>query len=130
MDENLSAAAQHAAMAREALYAAELLLDGKLARSSVDRSYYAAFHAASALLASRGIYPASHDGVISMLALHFVKPGVLPKDAGRQLQDLYNQRLIADYKGWLEQDAEDAARCAAAARTFMEQALALLPAAA
>jgi len=59
MDENLTAARQHADLAREALRAAELLLEHGLSRSSIDRSFYAAFHAASALLASRGIYPGS-----------------------------------------------------------------------
>jgi uncharacterized protein (UPF0332 family) len=102
MDANLAAAHLQAELAREALKAAELLVANGLARSSIDRSYYAAFHAASALLASRGIFPGSHDGVIAMLALHFVKAGALPKGAGRDLQRLQDQRLIADYKGYLD----------------------------
>ena len=77
MDENLTAAQIRLDQAREAIQAAELLADNGLARSSIERSYYAAFHAASALLASRGIYPSTHDGTISMLALHFVKAGAL-----------------------------------------------------
>lgn len=126
MDENLIAARQHAELSREALEAARLLLDHGLHRSSIDRSYYAAFHAASALLASRGIYPGSHDGVIAMLALHFVKAGALPRTAGRALQDLYNQRLIADYKGYLDQDAGDAAVCLQQAQSFTQQVLGLV----
>ncbi len=96
MDENLTAARQHADLAREALRAAELLLEHGLSRSSIDRSFYAAFHAASALLASRGIYPGSRDGVIAMFSLHFVKSGALPKEATWRLPDPYNRRLIAD----------------------------------
>lgn len=124
MDENLAAARQQAELAGEALRAAELLAEAGLVRSSIDRSYYAAFHAASALLASRGIFPTTHDGVIAMLSLHFVKAGALPREAARGLQDLQNQRLIADYKGYLEQDAADAAACLGVARSLVAQALA------
>jgi uncharacterized protein (UPF0332 family) len=126
MDANLTAARQHAELSREALDAARLLLAHSLYRSSIDRSYYAAFHAASALLASHGIYPGSHDGVIAMLALHFVKAGALPKASGRALQDLYNQRLIADYKGYLEQDAGEAQACLKQAEDFTDRVLALI----
>ena len=126
MDANLAAAHLQAELAREALQAAELLVANGLARSSIDRSYYAAFHAASALLASRGIFPGSHDGVIAMLALHFVKAGALPKGAGRDLQRLQDQRLIADYKGYLDQDAADAAECLATAQRFLAAVLPLL----
>jgi uncharacterized protein (UPF0332 family) len=79
MDENLTAAQIRLDQAREAIWAAELLADNGLAHSSIERSYYAAFHAASALLASRGIDPSTHDGTISLLALHFVKAGALSK---------------------------------------------------
>ncbi len=127
MDQDLTAARIHADQAREALRAAELLADHGLARSSVERSYYAAFHAASALLASRGIFPNSHDGVIAMLSLHFVKAGALPKEAGRDLQRLQDQRLIADYKGYLDQDRADAVECLGLARRFLTDTLALVP---
>ncbi len=108
-------------MSQEALRAAELLAGNGLYRSSIDRSYYAAFHAASALLAANGIFPGTHDGVIAMLSLHFVKTGALPKVTARRLQDLLNQRLIADYKGYLDQDASDAESCVSAARDLLAQ---------
>ena len=127
MDENLTAARIHLDQAREAIRAAELLADNGLARSSIERSYYAAFHAASAVLASHGIYPSTHDGVISMLALHFVKAGALSKTAGRDLQRLQDQRLVADYKGYLDQDATDAAECLDLARAFLAAVSPLLP---
>jgi uncharacterized protein (UPF0332 family) len=126
MDENLAAARVQAKLDREALKAAEPLAQNELPRSSIDRCYYAAFHAASALLASRGIFPGSHDGVIAMLSLHFVKAGALPKDAGRDLQRLHDQRLIADYKGYLDQDSRDAADCLQTARQLVTNTLALL----
>jgi hypothetical protein len=127
MDPNLSAARQHLALAREALNAARLLRDSGLPRSSIDRAYYAAFHAASALLASVGIYPGTHDGVIAMLSLHFVRPGALPGTADKDLQHLYNQRLIADYKGYLDQDVGEAQACVQTAEAVLASCLARLP---
>jgi len=127
MDPNLSAARQHVSLAQEALDAARLLRDSGLTRSSIDRAYYAAFHGASALLASVGIYPGTHDGVIAMLSLHFVKPGALPATTGKDLQHLYNQRLIADYKGYLEQDIGEAQACVAVAEVILTACLARLP---
>jgi uncharacterized protein (UPF0332 family) len=127
MDENLTAARIRFDQAREAIRAAELLAANGLARSSIERSYYAAFHAASALLASRGIYPSTHDGTISMLALHFVKAGALSKSAVRDLQRLQDQRLVADYKGYLDQDAADTAECLALAGGFLATVSPLLP---
>jgi hypothetical protein len=127
MDANLTAAQQHVSLAREALAAARLLVDSDMARSSIDRAYYAAFHAASALLASIGIYPGTHDGVIAMLSLHFVKPGDLPAATAKELQHLFNQRLIADYKGYLEQDLAEARACVASAERIQAACLARLP---
>lgn len=127
MDANLSAARQHVALAQEALAAARLLKDSGLVRSSIDRAYYAAFHGASALLASVGVYPATHDGVIAMLSLHFVRQGALPGETGKALQQLYNQRLIADYKGYLDQDATEAQACVASAEAVLASCLARLP---
>jgi hypothetical protein len=127
MDANLSAAAQHVGLAREALAAARLLRDAGLPRSTVDRAYYAAFHAAAALLASVGVYPGTHDGVIAMLSLHFVNPGTLPADTGRRLQQLLSDRLVADYKGYLDQGPEDAAAAVEAAEAIAAACLEQLP---
>ena len=62
-----------------------------------------------------------------MLALHFIKAGTLPTSAGRDLQRLQDQRLVADYKGYLDQDAADAAECLALARGFLASVSPLLP---
>jgi len=61
-----------------------------------------------------------------MPALRFVKAGALPKASGRALQDLYNQRLIADDKGYLEQDAGEAQACLKQAGDFTDRGLALI----
>lgn len=68
-------------------------------RKATHNLYYAAFNAASALLWSKGIKTETHDGAQSMLSLHFVKAGALPKETNARLNDLMSARHAADYKG-------------------------------
>ena len=76
-------------------------------RSAMHNLYYAAFNASCALLASKGIRVESHDGAQSMLALHFVKPGVLRRDTTSKLNDLMSKRHAADYKGEIHVGADE-----------------------
>lgn len=51
---------------------------------AVNRSYYAMFYAASALLASEGLARSKHSGVISAFGEHFVKTGLIQVEYARQ----------------------------------------------
>jgi uncharacterized protein (UPF0332 family) len=107
--------AHHLAKAGRFLRAARTLLDAGLAEQATSDVYYAAFHAASALLASGGLEAQTHEGVRRQLALHFVKDGPLPPHAARDLSRLLSDRLLADYAvaGEIDRDAaKDAARLA------------------
>jgi uncharacterized protein (UPF0332 family) len=83
--------------------------------TSVNRSYYAVLNAVRSILILEGINPESHKGVITMLSLRFVKPGLIPKDTLRKFELLLSRRTDADY-GDLEtidkNDAEDSMRTA------------------
>jgi uncharacterized protein (UPF0332 family) len=108
--------AHHLAKAERFLRAARTLLDAGLPEQAVSDAYYAAFHAASALLASAGLEAGTHEGLRRQLALHFVKDGPLPPHAARDLSRLLSDRLLADYAVAGEIDAAaavDAARLAA-----------------
>ncbi|MBI5193820.1 MAG: HEPN domain-containing protein [Nitrospirae bacterium] len=59
--------------------------------------YYAYFHLIKALLYQKGFDPKSHEGVYSMLNLHFIKPGTLDKKYSRLFEHLHKAREIADY---------------------------------
>ncbi|HOJ28472.1 MAG TPA: HEPN domain-containing protein, partial [Spirochaetota bacterium] len=61
--------------AKEFLDDAQKNFDDGRYRTSVNRSYYAALNAARALLILEGANPETHDGVITMLSLRFVKKG-------------------------------------------------------
>ena len=53
-------------LADEFLYDAQLLLNEESIRSAESRLYYSVFHAARALLYSKGFSPKTHNGTISL----------------------------------------------------------------
>ena len=67
---------------------------------AVSRAYYAMFYAASALLASKGIYRRKHSGVISAFAEHFVKSGLIEPEYAKMLSGAFESRLDSDYDIW------------------------------
>ncbi|MBI4987899.1 MAG: HEPN domain-containing protein [Rhodocyclales bacterium] len=120
MDEKLKLAEAELQLVAENLAAARLVADNRLYRNAVTDLYYAAYHAAVALLAAHGIETASHDGVQTQFGLHFVKTGALDKNAGKYLGNLYHARLTADYKGYVDLDRSDYEEAARQARQVVE----------
>lgn len=85
------------ARADESLRAARLLTDAGLLADAESRVYYAAYHAAVALLLAEGLEARSHTGVSQLLGLHFVKPGRLESGDARLFARLQKYRIEADY---------------------------------
>jgi uncharacterized protein (UPF0332 family) len=57
---------------------------------------------AALLRSSTHINPAetkTHSGLISAFGKHLVKPGLIPADLGRSLNQVEHVRLLADYTG-------------------------------
>ncbi len=122
MDEKLKLAEAELQLAAENLAAAMLVAANSLYRNAVTNLYYAAYHSVVALLAVHGIETASHDGVQTMFGLHFVKPGVVDKNAGKHLGNLYHARLTADYKGYVDLDRTDYEEAAQQAKVVLQAA--------
>lgn len=66
-------------------------------RTSVNRSYYAALNAARAILILEGANPETHEGIITMMSLKFIKTGLLPTDVGKKFKILFARRADVDY---------------------------------
>ena len=64
---------------------------------AVNRLYYAVFHTCSAFLLSKGYSARTHNGIIKMMMLEFVKPGILTEDEGTLITSLFNMRNTGDY---------------------------------
>lgn len=79
-------------------------------RTSVNRAYYAALNAARSLLILEGVNPESHEGVVTMLSLRFVKPGLMDVQSIKDYKILMSRRTDVDYGDFdtlSESEAED-----------------------
>lgn len=121
-----SDAAERLRLARETLAAARSLAAHGFHRDAVNRAYYAAFHAASALLATVGLHAQSHDGVRSLLSERFVRPGRLAPEHARALRHLGSDRNDADSVAATRFDATDAESALEAASALLETVTAAL----
>jgi uncharacterized protein (UPF0332 family) len=63
----------------------------------MNRLYYAALFASKAALLSKGVVVRTHMYTRNMVALHFGRSGLLPKDTCRIFFDLMKKRREADY---------------------------------
>ena len=81
----------------ESLRAARVLIDAQLLHDAESRLYYAAYHAAVALLLTQGIEARSHAVVANLLGLHFVKTERLDSGDARLFARLQKYRIEADY---------------------------------
>ena len=96
--------------AKEKLASAKLLLDAKLYKDSVGRSYYAIFSAVRAILAIRQIDFSKHAGVIAYFQKEFIKTEIFDKKYSKYLQQAFQIRNSCDYDDFFivsRQDAEE-----------------------
>jgi uncharacterized protein (UPF0332 family) len=85
--------------AQVALDDAKFLLDGNRSPQSIlNRSYYAMFYAALALLQKIGKVPSKHSGVISLFDIEFVMKGAFPQELSKDFHKAFELRQVSDYK--------------------------------
>ncbi len=96
---------------------------------SINRSYYAMFHAAKAVLQELGIERSSHQGLWAAFGQFVARPGLMESRHHQAALEAFQSRNRSDYfadPGDTCQDSEeelDAAReFVAACRTFLENA--------
>jgi uncharacterized protein (UPF0332 family) len=112
--------------ARAKLKTAERLLASGDWDDAISRAYYAAFHAAQALLVTVGLSPRSHDGTLSLFGLHFVKSGRLDPSHARALRQIKEDRENGDYAEVAFFEPEEARQRVEAARLLVDAAADLL----
>jgi uncharacterized protein (UPF0332 family) len=84
-------------MAHESLIAARREADANALSFAMNRLYYAAFYAASAVLFERGVSFEKHTAVRASLHRDLIKPGLLDKEWGRLYDQLFEDRQQGDY---------------------------------
>lgn len=108
------------ARARQSLRDADLLANTGAAEGAVNRYYYAAFHAARALLATRGLDASKHSGVIALFQQQFVKTGLIASDVARALPQAFEKRQNSDYADFSETTTEELERVRVHTHRFVD----------
>lgn len=106
--------------AREELQTAELLMQSKSYRQSINRSYYAIFHAVRAVNALDGFDSSKHSGVIAHFNQQYVKTGVFEKNASKIIRGASELRDQADYEDFYSATREEADETLVGAQTFID----------
>ncbi len=98
----------HFERAAECLEDAKILLDNERPAAAVARSYYAMFHAATAVLSVKGVKRSSHRGILSAFGEFLVKPGLIEQRMHQYLREAFELRQQTDYEPIVEIDSRQA----------------------
>ena len=108
----------HMKKAQSNLESSQILFDNTMYDGSVSSSYYAVFHAVSALLASKGMEFSRHKTVISKYNEEFINTGLISSISFRSLTALFRLRQDSEYDPIIfigEDGAKEALKLARAA---------------
>ena len=82
---------------REKSETAQIDFDNGRYNDSVSRSYYAVFHAISAVLLSKGLHFSSHAQTIGAFNKEFIRTKQFPAAFTRMIRKLFKERQMGDY---------------------------------
>lgn len=112
--------------ADDTLVEADYNAKGEYYNTAVNRLYYAAYYAVSALMLANGIEASSHTGIKAMLSLKFVKTGKLDIAYGKTFMTLFENRQSGDYEDFVYCDAELYAMLRPKTQEFIEAVVSLI----
>lgn len=78
----------------ELLKVAKLNYDNNFYSDSINRSYYAVFHAANALLIKKGIFAKTHNGTIRKFGLEYIANDDFSKEIGKFFTNLEKSSIF------------------------------------
>ena len=88
--------------ARDTLDDARILADNEKWNSAINRLYYSAYYAVTALLLSHNLKPTTHNGAKSNFSGHFIKNEIIPKEYGKVYSQLFTWRNKGDYDDFFD----------------------------
>lgn len=94
--------------AEETLVVANECFDNHHYKDAINRSYYAAFYAAKAVLALDEKDFKRHKDVVSYFNQNYVATELIPKDVGRKMARLQKKREESDYDDFYIASVEEA----------------------
>ncbi len=84
--------------AEQYLRDAQRTLELEMYDTAANRSYYAIFHAARAVLALDGLDFKKHSGVVSNFQMRYIKTGVFDKSLSDIIKSAFSLRTESDYE--------------------------------
>lgn len=92
----------------ETLAAAALCLERKLYKDAINRCYYAAFYAVRAILALEEVDFKRHKDAVGYFNRNYVATEIFPREIGKKLGRLKQERESSDYDDFYIVSASDA----------------------
>ena len=96
-------------------------LENGFIKGSINRSYYAVFHAMRAVNALAGFDSKKHSGVIAYFNQHYIHTGVISKDASDIIKNLSRIRNQSDYDDFFVVSRNEAEVQLAQAKAFIAE---------
>lgn len=109
------------ARADDVLRDAELLFSQNSLYSAAGCAYYAMYHAAQALLYSKGLKPKTHSGLQRMFDEHIIKKGLVGEELGKDFITAFELRQKSDYDVEAEIAKESVEDIVTKARLFISK---------
>ena len=106
--------------ADDAMAEAKLLANQGFYNTAINRLYYACYYMSIALLLKKNIQTQTHSGVKTMISLHFVTKGIIPRDVGKALSVLFERRQSGDYDDFVLCDQNDVDELSKKAMAYVE----------
>lgn len=103
----LDLAAYRLEKSADCIKTAKVDLENECYPASVNRSYYAIFHATRAIMALDGEDRKRHTGVISYFQEHYIKTKIFDMELSDIIQDAFNMRQISDYMDFFVVSLQD-----------------------
>ena len=95
--------------AEDDLKTSEIMFENKKYSQSINRSYYAMFHAIRSLLALSKFDSQKHSAIISYFNHHFIKSSKIEIEYSKMLTAAFKFRNDSDYKDFYTVSRQDAA---------------------
>lgn len=109
--------------AKEKLKSAKDLFKNRDWSDCVSRAYYCVYHATQAILLSKGLSAETHQGLLNLFGLYFVKKGKFDRRFAKILSNLKDDRENGDYEVFMVIDEELARESIRQAEAFLKEAM-------
>ncbi|MHB1686352.1 MAG: HEPN domain-containing protein [Ignavibacteriaceae bacterium] len=105
----------------ETIDEAELLIGNKSLAAALNRIYYAVFYIISALGVKHKFSTSKHKQLLGWFNKNFVSTGIVKKEYGKFIHNLFNKRMEGDYEVFVEFLKEDVLKLSNQAKEFIEE---------